>query len=688
MRAAPIPTRSRSNTTSGVPASRPSNAPSHIALPAAPHSSSWTNNAFAAFGNGGGSVSGSARGSPGTPGSAPGTPFAEIGASSGTPGRGTESRTDQQRPVTSPTSPRAGFLPNFIQRTRARSSTLSGRRNQGQANPPQNVASQGLSSSQSGNQAQGAMAAPNGVNGSSGSRRATPVLTRSVSTPQQGFTTQLPSAVITTTEADRPPAGPTFRIRLVPHLETYRSLHFEPVVRDLQPCSGPDRFDGTVLKVGRFTEKQSQALQQQQQQQGAGTNNVAHSQALSAALRDATGAGGQEVPAFTAGIDGDPAFNPFTFSNTDPAAPTVPPAAPAAGGNNLTSTVLVNGFPLTGERPATGMGGGGHLTSAKVAFKSKVVSRAHAEIWCEAGGKFFVRDTKSSSGTFLNHIRLSNPNTESRPYPIKDGDIVQLGVDYQGGTEEMYRCVKMKIEVGREKSREAMKQLRALGGVPESPSAGSAGSNGNKEKKVVSKASVTDCCICLFSRTFHDLEADVEVDDAWEVASRRASLRRESAQVADVDMTHAVSPSAQSVNSPMVVDTPGMAPDSPDDPSMTDAAQEPSRSINSDVPFPETEDAVADAADADSPVTGRTMSLGGLPIPRFNETNPNPEYAGLDAATPMNTTFLSTLAESPLGANSLTALGGVVRASVRLDDVGEEETDDVRLREPADQLYT
>lgn len=253
------------------------------------------------------------------------------------------------------------------------------------------------------------MAAPNGANGS---RRGTPVLTRSVSTPQQGcelsgfksthhehrrsnpllcgsVNTHAPSANITTTEANPTPTGPTFRIRLVPHLETYRSLHFEPVVRDLQPCSGPDRFDGTVLKVGRFTEKQSQALQQQQQQQGAGTNNVAHSQALAAALRDATGAQGQEVPAFTAGINGDPAFNPFTFSNTDPAAvaAAVPAAAPATTGNNLTSTVLVNGFPLTGERPAMGMGGGGHLTSAKVAFKSKVVSRAHAEIWCEAGGK-------------------------------------------------------------------------------------------------------------------------------------------------------------------------------------------------------------------------------------------------------------------------------------------------------------
>jgi c-di-AMP phosphodiesterase-like protein len=44
-----------------------------------------------------------------------------------------------------------------------------------------------------------------------------------------------------------------------------------------------------------------------------------------------------------------------------------------------------------------GMGGGGHLTSAKVAFKSKVVSRAHAEIWCEAGGKV-SRDRAAVAG--------------------------------------------------------------------------------------------------------------------------------------------------------------------------------------------------------------------------------------------------------------------------------------------------
>jgi len=90
------------------------------------------------------------------------------------------------------------------------------------------------------------------------------------------------------------------------------------------------------------------------------------------------------------------------------------------------------------------------LNSNKLAFKSKVVSRAHAEIWVDSGGKFLIRDTKSSSGTFLNHTRLSAAGKESKPFPLKDGDVLQLGVDYQGGTEDIYKSVKIKIELGRE----------------------------------------------------------------------------------------------------------------------------------------------------------------------------------------------------------------------------------------------
>jgi pSer/pThr/pTyr-binding forkhead associated (FHA) protein len=102
------------------------------------------------------------------------------------------------------------------------------------------------------------------------------------------------------------------------------------------------------------------------------------------------------------------------------------------------------------DRTGLGLAAVNALGSNKLAFKSKVVSRAHAEIWVEAGGRFLIRDTKSSSGTFLNHVRLSPANTESRPYQIKDGDILQLGVDYQGGAEDIYKSVKIRIEIGRE----------------------------------------------------------------------------------------------------------------------------------------------------------------------------------------------------------------------------------------------
>ncbi|KAJ8122592.1 hypothetical protein O1611_g9801 [Lasiodiplodia mahajangana] len=87
-------------------------------------------------------------------------------------------------------------------------------------------------------------------------------------------------------------------------------------------------------------------------------------------------------------------------------------------------------------------------SAAPVGFKSKVVSRRHCEFWFEKG-RWYIKDVKSSSGTFLNHIRLSAPATESKPYPINDGDIIQLGIDFKGGEEMIYRCVKMRVELNR-----------------------------------------------------------------------------------------------------------------------------------------------------------------------------------------------------------------------------------------------
>ncbi|KAK9382778.1 SMAD/FHA domain-containing protein, partial [Kockiozyma suomiensis] len=113
---------------------------------------------------------------------------------------------------------------------------------------------------------------------------------------------------------------------------------------------------------------------------------------------------------------------------------------------------------------------------APVVFKSKVVSRTHAELWVD-NGQWYVKDVKSSSGTFLNRIRLSPACTTSQAFPIKDGDILQLGMDFRGGSEEVYKCVKMRVEINRSWQKRinnfnvsAHSRLRSL--TQEKPSAG------------------------------------------------------------------------------------------------------------------------------------------------------------------------------------------------------------------------
>lgn len=85
-------------------------------------------------------------------------------------------------------------------------------------------------------------------------------------------------------------------------------------------------------------------------------------------------------------------------------------------------------------------------SSAPIVFKSKVVSRTHALLQCNEIGQWFLKDCKSSSGTFLNSIRLSPASQESSLMPLVDGDVIQLGMDYRGGAEEVYRCVKIRCE--------------------------------------------------------------------------------------------------------------------------------------------------------------------------------------------------------------------------------------------------
>ncbi|WVN86259.1 uncharacterized protein L203_101421 [Cryptococcus depauperatus CBS 7841] len=495
-------------------------------------------------------------------------------------------------------------------------------------------------------------------------------VTKTVSMPMNG-TAPAPSASASPSSPAEPKEPPkTYRIRLVPHLESNRSLPFDPVIREMAPIavtanpgllpteaaskvadptrSGSSRVTvggksvALVLKIGRFTDKSEFKLP-------------------------------------------------------------VPPSAPPGGSGSMSGGIALSTGDGTlgpdGSRSAPAtlslVGGGGEMTSGKVAFRSKVVSRSHAEIWCEDGGKFYIRDTKSSSGTFLNHIRLSSPNTESRPMMLKDGDILQLGVDYQGGTEEMFKCVKMRVEVGREWQRganefntNALKQIKALGG-------GVATSDKGKDtlsKK--SKASVTDCCICLFCvtvcqslfiapcshvfhykcirpllmqhypgfscplcRTFANLEEDVETEDAWEIASRRASIisRRPSNHSLKQQLSTTSFPTARNLKavgndvdtavttSDRAVSINGLLPPLYTDEPRTSSSPTPVALHEAHTVTPTMlQDAELRSETISSPATATA------PRPIFNTQDTAVQNATLsEAATPMNETFLSTLALAP-----------------------------------------
>lgn len=62
-------------------------------------------------------------------------------------------------------------------------------------------------------------------------------------------------------------------------------------------------------------------------------------------------------------------------------------------------------------------------------FDSKVLSRQHAEIWADRSGKIWIRDVKSSNGTFVNGQRLSQENKDSDPHEMREQDMLELGID-------------------------------------------------------------------------------------------------------------------------------------------------------------------------------------------------------------------------------------------------------------------
>ncbi|KAJ3010164.1 UNVERIFIED_CONTAM: hypothetical protein HDU68_002298 [Siphonaria sp. JEL0065] len=261
----------------------------------------------------------------------------------------------------------------------------------------------------------------------------------------------------------------TYKVQIFPHRENAQILgaipgqapaqrfHFEPIERDLK--------QGMMLKIGRKVDKKPPPapLAPIEDDNAA----IAEAEAIIAA---------NEVPVLPASYQSTSGFldqprRPAGEQST--AVTALTPAAP-------TTTATLPAEKM--EQPQIDF----------IAFKSKVVSRAHAELWVSEEGQVMFKDVGSSSGTWVNRHRLSPSGKESRPYNIKSGDVIQLGMDYQGRQEDMYKSVVMKVFVTiRSKDPPKPNPLRLKHALRALLSAM------NPTSQSASSTSCTDCCICL-----------------------------------------------------------------------------------------------------------------------------------------------------------------------------------------------
>lgn len=110
-----------------------------------------------------------------------------------------------------------------------------------------------------------------------------------------------------------------------------------------------------------------------------------------------------------------------------------------------------------------------YIDAKPIMYKSKVVSRVHAELVLREG-KWFVRDAGSSSGTYLNNERLNWTCDDERDIvPLHSGDVLRLGADFKGGLLPQYRAVRLYVLLDNgadiEKSEFLNSQLEKLKGV-------------------------------------------------------------------------------------------------------------------------------------------------------------------------------------------------------------------------------
>nr|XP_033796978.1 sarcolemmal membrane-associated protein-like isoform X2 [Geotrypetes seraphini] len=97
-------------------------------------------------------------------------------------------------------------------------------------------------------------------------------------------------------------------------------------------------------------------------------------------------------------------------------------------------------------------------------FDCKVLSRNHALVWFDHKTcKFYLQDTKSSNGTFINSQRLSRGSEESPPCEILSGDVIQFGVDVTENTRKVtHGCIVSTVKLFLPEGLEARRQTDVI----------------------------------------------------------------------------------------------------------------------------------------------------------------------------------------------------------------------------------
>jgi hypothetical protein len=83
-----------------------------------------------------------------------------------------------------------------------------------------------------------------------------------------------------------------------------------------------------------------------------------------------------------------------------------------------------------------------------VHFVSTTISRRHAAIWADDNGKIWIRDTKSTNGTFVNGHRLSPENSESDQFELCKDYTLRLGKDIydEDGTTPVHHAIIARVD--------------------------------------------------------------------------------------------------------------------------------------------------------------------------------------------------------------------------------------------------